>query len=78
MINKTLGNILLRIFPNKKKTYNFSKILLNRYNNNKNWLPHKNGEFNILKKFLLSNISDKIFFDIGCIIVDFSKYFNSK
>mgnify|MGYP001225094643 FL=1 len=74
MINKTLGNILLRILPNKKKTYNFSKILLNRYNNNKNWLPHKNGEFNILKKFLLSNISDKIFFDIGCNIGDFSKY----
>ena len=43
MINKTLGNILLRILPNKNKTYNFSKILLNRYNNNKNWLPHKNG-----------------------------------
>ena len=74
IINRLLGNILLYILPNKKKVYNFSKILVNRYNNNRNWKPHKNGEFNILKKFLLSNIDDKIFFDIGCNVGEFTKY----
>jgi len=65
---------LFYILPNNKKIYNFSKILVNRYNNNRNSNPHKNGEFNILKKFLLSNIDNKIFFDIGCNVGEFTKY----
>ena len=47
-INKLIGDILLRILPNNRMVYNFSKILINRYNNNKNSIPQKNGEFNIL------------------------------
>ena len=73
-INKLIGDILLRILPNNRMVYNFSKILINRYNNNKNSIPQKNGEFNILKNFLLSNIKDKTFFDIGCNFGEFTKY----
>jgi len=73
-INKLFGTILFYLIPNNKSAYNFSKLLINRYNNNRNFNPKTNGEFNLLLTFIKSKIDDKIFFDIGCNIGEFGEF----
>jgi FkbM family methyltransferase len=73
-INKLFGSILFYVIPNNKNVYNFSKLLVNRYNNNRNFNPKTNGEFNLMLAFVKSKIKDKIFFDIGCNIGEFGEF----
>ena len=41
IINKLIGDLLLRIIPNNKSVFNFSSLLINRYTNNRNFIPKK-------------------------------------
>ena len=67
--NKVIGKILFKIIPNNKSVHNFCKLLINRYNNNKNFYPSKNGEFNLINSFVKSEINQKIFLMLDVMLV---------
>tara|TARA_B100002019_G_scaffold290666_1_gene308870 strand:- start:198 stop:1016 length:819 start_codon:yes stop_codon:yes gene_type:complete len=77
-LNKIIGKILFKIIPNNKSVYNFCKLLINRYNNNKNFYPSKNGEFNLISSFVKSEINQKIIFDVGCNVGEFTYFLKKK
>ena len=74
IINKLIGDLLLRIIPNNKSVFNFSSLLINRYTNNRNFIPKRNGEYNLIKYFINMNSDEKIFFDIGCNVGEFGEF----
>jgi len=76
--NKIIGKILFKIIPNNKSVHNFCKLLINRYNNNKNFYPSKNGEFNLINSFVKSGINQKIIFDVGCNVGEFANFLQEK
>jgi len=73
-INTLIGAILLKLIPNNRSAYNFSKKIINRYNNNKNFDPNTNGEFRLINNFLKERKRKIIFFDVGSNKLEFFNF----
>ena len=72
-INTLIGAILLKLIPNSRTAYNFSKKIINRYNNNKNFDPNTNGEFRLISIFLKKK-KKLVFFDVGSNKLEFFNF----
>ena len=72
-VNTLIGSILLKLIPNNRSAYNFSKKIINRFNNNKNFDPNTNGEFRLIGDFIKKR-KKLTFFDVGSNKLEFFNF----